>query len=254
MAKVTKGVFLSDIHLPWGIDLTAIFKYIKDFQPDTIILGGDLIDASGTHGVDGFTPDKIEREVLGDKGYYARDVKLMKGLVTEVMSNAPRAKLVVLEGNHEERYQRIAKRYPESFKDKFNFQRDSLPKGSVWIPYGNYDSFYRIGDTLFTHGTLYPEVHAKKYAYFYAPDKVVYGHIHDFQAYTMHRGDPGKSPKYAVTAGCLCSLTPDYKKGSPHKWTNGFVSFVTRDGVTIPTVHLVEQGSFNVGAKLYDPK
>jgi predicted phosphodiesterase len=250
MSKVIKGVFISDLHLPYNINLSGVFDYIRDFKPDTIILGGDIIDAADTHGIDGFTPERIEKEVL--KVLYPRDVKLMRDLVAEVKSLAPKAKLVFLEGNHEERYRRLIKRYPEMLAGKLDFKKDALSEFDIeWIPYGDYDSFYRVGDTLFTHGTIYPEVHAKKYAYFYSPDKVVYGHVHDFQAFTMHRGDPSKPAKYAVTAGCLCKLTPDYKKGAPHKWNNGFVSFVCQNGITVPTAHLIEAHGFNVGSKMY---
>lgn len=250
---IKKGVFLSDIHLPYNVNLSGVLEYVKDLQPDIVILGGDIVDADKMHGVDGFQIEKIEREVLGDKGYYVRDCKLMKDFIQSVKDVVKNPEWVFLEGNHEERYQRIANRYPESFKGKFDFMRDALPSNMriKYVPYGNYDSFYRVGDTLFTHGTIYPEIHAKKYAYFYSPDKVVYGHIHDFQAFTMHRGDPRKPTKYALTAGCLCKLTPEYKKGAPHKWTNGFVSFVEQNGIVTPTAHIIESHGFNVGSKLY---
>lgn len=251
MSKIKRGVFLADLHLPYSINLDGVFEYLRDFKPQTVILGGDIIDADHMHGVDGFTIDKIEREVVGPKGYYARDRKLIQDFVDRLQKSVKNAECVFLEGNHEERYQRIAKRYPESFKGKFDFKRDALPEKFKWVPYGNYDSFYRVGDTLFTHGTLYPELHSKKYAYFYSPDKVVYGHIHDFQAFTIHRGDPRKPTKYALTGGCLCKLTPEYKKGAPHKWTNGFISFIEQNGIVTPTVHIIEEHGFTVGTKSY---
>lgn len=244
-----KGMFIADFHEPYVINLDGMFSYMKDFQPDVVILGGDIIDATGTHGIDAFTPDRIERDLFK---FYSRDCVLMHATVLRVKSAAPKAKIVFLEGNHEERYQRAMARYPELLKGKFNFERDAMKgMGVKWIPYGNYNSFYRVGDALFTHGTIYPELHAKKYAYFYSPDKVIYGHVHDYQAFTMHRGDPTKPAKYAMAAGCLCQLTPEYKKGAPHKWANGFVSFVSRSGITIPTAHMIEKGHFNVGAKEY---
>lgn len=244
--RITKGVFLSDIHLPFNIDLTGVFKFLKDLRPDIVILGGDIIDADKTYGVDSWTMEKVEKEGFE---YYERDVKLFKDFIAQV-KKATTAKLVVLEGNHEERYQRMFRRYPQALKDKFDFHRDACPD-ATWIPYGDYESFYRIGDMLFTHGTLYPTIHAKKMAEAYLPNKVVYGHIHDMQSFTTHNGDPKKPGRYALTSGCLCSRSPDYKKGQPNKWINGFTTFVSVDGVTTASSILIESWGFAVGGKIY---
>lgn len=256
MAKQIKGLFISDIHLPYHINLDGFLDYVKDFQPDVIILGGDIVDADCLHSSENMKAEQI------DVAWYKRDVKLLSDFLVKLAKVAPKgAHLVFLEGNHEERYQRVQKKYPKVFKKAdgqpmFDFARDVLNHSAFagkfdWIPYGDYKSFWRIGDCLFTHGTIYPDQHAKKYGSYYQPDKIVYGHIHDYQAYTVHRGDPTKPATYGVTGGCMCGLTPEYKKGSPNKWANGFVSFISTNGITIPTVHLVEQGIFNVGPKVY---
>lgn len=245
--RVTTGVFLSDIHLPFNIDLSPIFKYIKDLQPDQIILGGDIIDADGTFGIDGWTADKVQSDGIPA---FNRDVKLLRKLLQTFQEIAPKAKLIYLEGNHEERYRRPLQRYEELLKGKFDLIKAVEFRGK-WIPYGDYDSFYRVGDMLFTHGTIFPDAHSKKMAMAYLPSKVCYGHIHDFQSYTTHNGDPRKPGRYAVTAGCLCGRLPDYKKGQPNKWVNGFISWACIDGVTTPTPILVENGKFCVGGKVY---
>jgi predicted phosphodiesterase len=250
--KTIKGVFLSDVHLPYEIDLSPILQYLKDLQPDQIILGGDIIDADGTFGIDGWTADQVEK--MGFK-LYDRDVALLTSLLEKIHKAAPRAKVVFLEGNHEQRYRRPKARYPELLKDRFNLERDGIPdavkKNFTWIPYGDYDSFHKVGDMLFTHGTIYPDAHAKKMAMAYLPNKIVYGHIHDFQSYTTHNGDPRKPGRYAVTAGCLCGRIPDYKKGQPNKWVNGFISWASVGGGTTATPILVENWGFMVGKTLY---
>lgn len=242
-----KGVFLSDIHLPFEINLKPILAYIHDLQPDQIILGGDIIDADGTFGIDGWTADKVQSDGIPA---FNRDVKLLTELLAQLKKAAPRAEIVYLEGNHEERYRRPLARYAELLRGKFDLVKESGFDGK-WIPYGDYDSFHKVGDCLFTHGTIYPDAHAKKMAMAYLPSKVVYGHIHDFQSYTTHNGDPRKPGRYAVTAGCLCGRLPDYKKGQPNKWVNGFVTWASVDGVTTPTAILIEKWGFMVGGKLY---
>lgn len=245
--KIINGVFLSDIHLPFNINLNGIFKYIKDLKPQQIILGGDIIDADGTFGIDGWTADKVQSDGLPA---FERDVKLLQSLLSSLQKNAPKAEIVYLEGNHEERYRRPLARYGELLKGKFDLVKESGFNGK-WIPYGDYNSFYKVGDMLFTHGTIYPDAHAKKMAMAYLPNKVVYGHIHDFQSYTTHNGDPRKPGRYAITAGCLCGRLPDYKKGQPNKWVNGFVTWTCVDGITTATPIIIEKWGFSIGDRIY---
>lgn len=250
--NTTTGIFLSDIHFPYNIRLDGVFDYVKDLQPNLIVLGGDIIDADGTYGVDSWSAKNVE-----DTGIpaYVRDSKILLEFITKLDRLSPKSRYVFLEGNHEERYQRMFQRYPKLLEGKFKFQRDSIPNTIshkfTWVPYGNYESFYRLGDTLFTHGTVYPDAHSKKMALSYTPSKVVYGHVHDFQAYTIHSGDPRQPGRFAVTAGCLCERLPDYKKGEPNKWTNGFVDFTCNGKQVSINTHQIVDGKFNVGGHIY---
>lgn len=245
--KIKKGIFLSDIHIPENINLTPVLNYVKDFNPDIIILGGDIIDAKGLHGVESMRADQIDIE------WYERDVKYLNDLLKDLQERAPKAEVIFLEGNHCERYTRIMKKYPKVFKGRFNFQRDAVPKDMKfkWIPYNTEKSFYKIMDTIFLHGNLYPDLHAKKYALDYTPYKCIYGHLHHFQAYTTRSNMAARDPRYAVTAGCLCHVTPEWKKGSPNQWVNGFVSFVVDKKKVIPTIHMMENNKFYVNGKEY---
>ncbi len=249
MDKIIRGVFLSDIHLPYNVDLKGVFSFLEDYKPHQIILGGDIVDGPD-YGVDSWKMEDVER-----RGFdcYDRDVKLIRELVGVLNEKAPRAEIIFLSGNHEERYDRLVRKYPKALKSIFNLPKE-FPEIKKWIKYGDYDSFYKVGDCLFTHGTLYPDAHAKKMAQAYAPLKTVYGHIHDFQAYTTHSGDPRKPARYALTAGCLCGRLPDYKHGTPNKWVSGFVSWYSRNGCTTPTAHIIENGTFMIGGKLYGEK
>lgn len=253
MSKAIKGLFISDIHFPWNIKLDGVMDYLKDLRPDVLILGGDIIDAAGTYGVDSWTMERVERDGFT---LYKRDTDILKKFLLEIEKRIPKTtKVVFLEGNHEDRYQRMFHRYPKALEGRFKFQRDAVPSGLSerfkWIPYGDYDSFFRLGDAVFTHGTIFPDAHAKKMAMCYVPSKTIYGHIHDFQAYTTHNGDPRKPGRYAVTTGCLCGRLPDYKKGAPNKWINGFTSFVCINGVVTTQSIIIENGQFMSGTKVY---
>lgn len=253
----TFGVFLSDIHLPDNIKLDGVIKYVGDLYKEAkkqkarfeLILGGDIVDAQGMHGIDSLPAQSVKLE------WYERDKKLLCDFLTSLKKVCTPDVVVYLEGNHEERYQRIMRRYPDAWGSRFDFNKDVLqkvfPKAS-WIPYGTYDSYYKLGDTVFTHGTVYPQNHAKKYAEVYAPFKVVYGHLHHFQAYTMHSAMPELAPHYTVTAGCLSKTAPEWKKGQPNCWITGFVDFFSDSKTTTSTPHIIDtDGRFFIGGKEY---
>lgn len=247
MAKI-KGVFLSDLHMPEHINLNGVVAYIKDLQPDVIILGGDIIDGQGMFCAESMPASAIKLS------WFERDKLLLANLLAQLRSAvSDKTKLVFIAGNHENRYCNIEAKYPDAFKGRFDFQptvKRYFPNYK-WIPYNTYSSFYKVGDCIFTHGRIYPENHAKKYAQVYIPNKVVYGHLHSYQAFTIHNAMPSTPPRYAVNGGCLTHISPEWKKGAPNMWLNGFVSFVSENGVTVPTVHLIERGKFNVGPKEY---
>ena len=241
--KPLKGIFISDIHFPENIRLQPVFDYIKDYKPDTIIIGGDVIDAKELHGVESMPAKDFKMK------WYERDCRYLKDFFLD-LKKISSAKLVFLEGNHEQRYDRLARKYPDAFKRTINLKRD-CGTGIKWIEYGTYKSYYRLGDTVFMHGTVYPDNHAKKYALDHTPLKCVYGHLHHFQAYTTKRAFASSGPRYAITPGCLCTITPEWKRGVPHQWLHGFLSFVIVNGRMIPTVHQIEQGRFYANNKLY---
>lgn len=256
--KKTLGVFLSDVHLPDNASLSPVFKYIKDLYQQSvknndrflIVLGGDIIDAKGMHGVESMQASQIKLD------WYERDKKLMTDFLLELKTIATKSDLVFLEGNHCQRYQRIMQKYPDAWGSRFDFNRDCIQKlfpKAKWIAYGDYNSYYQLGDTIFTHGTIYPQNHAKKYAEVFAPYKVVYGHLHHFQAYTMHSAMPSLLPHYTITAGCLSKTAPEWKKGQPNCWITGFVDFFSDGKITTSTPHIIDpKGRFSVGGKLYE--
>ena len=255
MGKIIKGVFLSDIHESHldrkkseSIDRRGIEKYVADFKPDILILGGDVIDGANLHGVESFSKTSF------NPAWYERDKLLLERVIKPLHDTRPRGcRFVFLEGNHEERYTRLARKYVK-YKGQFNFKRDVFDKLDIdvkYVKYAEYGNHYKVGDCIFIHGHIYPTHHAQSYGLQYSPYKVWYGHIHDFQIHSTHTAGPHVKSRYAGTAGCLCKKGPVWKKGIPNKWVNGFASFVSINGVTTVTPHIIEKGWFNVGNKIY---
>jgi len=245
MTTTIRGLFITDVHAPDHINIDGVYKYARDFKPNIIILGGDIIDALGMYGADQVSP--TESVITKWNLLYKRDILLIKTL----LQSLPKCKIVYLEGNHEYRYTRLSKRYPELIGDRYNFKRDALPKNARWIPYGTYDSIYHLADVIFLHGNAYPDSHAKYYSSTYPGFKVVYGHLHHYQAYSNRRALINSRLNYAVTPGCLTHLEPEYKQGKAHQWQNGFISFIGTENSIILNTHTIEHGRFYVGTKEY---
>lgn len=245
LKKLEHGIFISDLHMPENIDLRPLLAYVKDTKPGVIILGGDIVDASGLHASESMKAEQVKLE------WFKRDVELATGLIADLRDASPKAKIIYLEGNHCQRYARLQAKYPDLFAESLDFAKAMRSQVEFYIPYGKADSYYKVGDCVFIHGDIFPDSHAKPYALRYTPNKVVYGHLHHFQAYTGHRALLNESPRYAVTAGCMSTLNPEWKKGKANQWVNGFVSFVTDGEVTVPTVHMIERGRFAIGGKVY---
>lgn len=239
------GIFISDIHMPDNIELSGILEYISDTQPEYVILGGDVIDAKGLHASESMKAEQVDMQ------WFRRDVTLAKWLIETIKDLSHKSTVIYLEGNHEQRYRRLQEKYPALFEDSLDFEKAMSSLVDRYIPYANAESYYKLGDVIFTHGDIFPDNHAKPYALRYSPNKVVYGHMHHLQAYTTHRALLNESPRYAITAGCLSTLNPDWKKGMANQWVNGFITFVTDGQVTVPTAHLIERGRFVIGNKVY---
>jgi len=243
MTKITTGAFLSDMHMPDNIDLNPVFQYIKDIKPNKIILGGDIIDVKELHGVDSMKAERFKMK------WYERDKINLQSLFFDLKKFSPGCDVIFLEGNHEERYTRLTNKYSDLFPD-VNLKKD-CGEGIKWIEYGTYKSYYRLGDTVFMHGTAYPDNHSKRYALDHTPFKCIYGHLHHFQAYTTRKAFSTMGPRYAVTAGCLSRTMPEWKKGSPNQWVNGFISFIKTGASVIPTIHMMYKNKFYANGKLY---
>lgn len=238
--------------MPDNIDLRPIFSYLKDLNPDIVILGGDIIDAKGLHGIQAMPWDRI------DRGWYERDVLLLHRFFCDLKRAAPNAEIVYLEGNHEERYRRAMERYPNQFKGQAHLRiyPDAIPEGVkvAWVPYGTSKSFFQLGDTLFMHGVFWEaDCHAKRYSAEHLPFRVIYGHMHDHQAYTTKKVLKDLPTMDAETPGCLCTKDPDWKNGRANKWTNGFISFVFDGKQCTFTRYEIVNGRFYVGGKEYGP-
>jgi predicted phosphodiesterase len=218
-------IFLPDIHVPYHDQRTmdAVLKYIDDVKVDRIVQIGDFMDfdciSSHNHGKLRLTEGKR----------LDKDYKEGRKLLSQIKQASYGSKIVILEGNHDERVQRYIDQHPETEGMIEVPVGLELAKNEVeWIPYwSNKKNVLRIGHALFIHGLYTNEFHAKKHVSNFG-ESVFYGHTHDFQLHSkVMQGD--NKTIVGQSLGCLCKYDQEYLRGAPTKWQQGFAHFYFRD-------------------------
>lgn len=222
MASNQKFVFISDhqapFHLPQAVALSCAF--IKDYKPDLVVLGGDIIDfctISKFTKVGRFMPTTVVQEIETCE----------EEVLKPTRAAAPRARMVWIEGNHEFRLTRYIAAMAKplegliNLEDALGCKRNNIEyvasKGGngIFSPFSN-PSFRK--NLTFMHGKLLgPNPAKNQYGKWGA--SMVMGHAHKESTYRDKQGCG--SDHVALAAGCLCK-DPDWD--DVDNYTRGFVA------------------------------
>lgn len=229
-----KFIYLVDLHWGWELvnghkkplhdlkALNAVLKFAKDFKPDEVILGGDMLDCGvvshHNHGKPGATEGlKLLEDITGLHNALIRPLEALGA-----------KKLVYIEGNHELWLKQLTEALPalEGLLDLSTLLK--LDKWKVIPQGGQYD----LGKLTFLHGdTVSGGEHVAKAAVVNYERSVRFGHYHGHSTYTKNSPSEYKNAKTGMSVGCLCHKTPKYGKGKPNKWSEGFLfGFVDSKG------------------------
>jgi len=207
--KPYKVISLFDVHFGEHIDLTPVFKFIKDEQPDEIVLGWDMIDL--------FTISKYYKWDKEDWIYKAQsEIKTFKKVLKKINKLVPKVRIVWLDWNHETRVREQIKANPE--RDKLiNHWNEYWEYVDEFI---KYNDFYKIWKLYRTHWIYHNDAHAKKTANI-VKKNVLYWHLHTAQCYTWTSPVDDES-HIAICVPCLCKKNPDYMGNKPNSRLNWF--------------------------------
>lgn len=251
---MTKFVALYDLH--WGFErvgghkrplhderaLKSALKFISEFEPDVVILGGDMLDcACISHHTKGKPGQKEGLRLLAD-------AKGLQEALIKPLENT-NAELVYITGNHEAWLDQLVEGEPglEGIVDL----RAILALGEDWrvVPQGG---TYKLGKLVFAHGDQFSGgEHIGKAAVTAAEKSVRFGHFHTYQVYTKTSVVTEKSHT-GIAIPCLCRKDPSYGKGAPNKWIQGFnYGFVGEKGTFHDYVALIQDGSTVIDGKVY---
>lgn len=221
-----KFIALFDLH--WGYErkgghktalhdtkaLKVALDFAKDFKPDHMILGGDMLDCGSISHHNHGKPGAVEGlRLLGDAK------ELREALITPLEELKPKS-LTYIVGNHERWLDDLVKQIPalEGIVDVGAV----LSLGKKWkiIPQGG---CHKLGKLVFVHGDqIKGGVHSAKYAVEAYQKNIFFGHHHTHQAYT--RVSALEANGHTGTAvPCLCKKDPNYGGGSPNRWMQGFL-------------------------------
>lgn len=210
MSRLLRITFASDVHVPVEdkIVVKNWLNWCKDFDPDYVILGGDIIDCESvsSHGGNPKPPTLVEEMAAGNK------------FLDAVQTVNKRAKIIYLEGNHEDRLKRYLANNAPTLDGITTLPKELHLKerGIEWHEYG---AVVEIGKLGFTHGTFHGVHFAQKHLQHYGCSLVV-GHTHRLQSFVQGIVNNELRGVFGMP-GMLDLSKVSYRKG-PAGWGLGF--------------------------------
>lgn len=176
--KLVRRLFVPDTHAPFHDPkpFKLMLEVAKDFKPDEVVILGDFFDAYSVS----FHTKNPERVFLTIEDEFDRARSALHDLVAAV----PKARLVFLSGNHEDRVNNYLRAYAPVLAKSINLEQMlKLPRGTTFYPYGQKNRHF-MGKLLATHGTIYSQHVAlgmlRKYGM-----SVIFGHTHRLQEFNI---------------------------------------------------------------------
>ena len=224
-----------------------------DYNVTKIVQLGDLLECAQ------FTKHPAS-SVYDRSPEYSEEVEwAVQDFWTRIKASAPKAKLVHLLGNHEDRANTFIVR---EMKIKAGAMAQAMYEGIMptelyknfgveIVPYGNEDPrdgmHFITDDLCCVHGWSFATHAAKNHL-----DKtmgatsIIFGHTHRIQSYVRHNPMTG-SAVGAWSFGALAKNNMYYQKGTPNDHSNGF-GIVQTDGkyFNIITVPMLKDGSDDI--------
>jgi hypothetical protein len=220
--KPQKYIVIPDLHVPEHNpkSLAAVNQYIFEHAPwNGLIYLGDVLDfcCISSHN------EKNLRAVEGQRllhDYKIADEEILKAHLKLIRAKNPAARVIWLQGNHEERIERYINANPpmQGLIEPENVLR-LRERRIEWIPFWSEGKVLTIGKCTFLHGRFCSEHHAKAHAIRYGTNSdCFYGHVHDLQCYSNYGGH------ISQCLGCMC-LSPKWLQGRITRWIQCFAEF-----------------------------
>jgi hypothetical protein len=192
--------------------MSTVLNVVKGLQPDTIFLGGDIIDMYPVSHWDRDPHRKLELQ---------NDIDYTVIQLQKFRDAAPKAKILFKEGNHETRLTRYLHSKAEELSVLDALKVENLLRlDELDIEFVPNSKRYQIGKLWHLHGN---EVRASginvaRTLYLRFNANIIFGHFHKMGAYFGRRY--GEQSQGAWANGCLCDLDVEYDHFP--QWQQGF--------------------------------
>lgn len=194
--------------------MNVALAFARDFKPDHVILGGDILDCGSISHHNHGKPGAVEGLKL------LEDAKALRAAFIEPVEALKPKSLTYIVGNHEDWLTDLTNFIPalEGIVDV----RSMLKLGPKWdvIPQGG---IKKLGKTVFIHGDqIKGGEHSAKWATVAYEANVRFGHHHTAQMYSKTT-DLETNGHTGIAVPCLCTKNPSYGGGAPNRWMQGFL-------------------------------
>lgn len=242
-----KVIALFDIHLdPFKEEhesWTVTKKFMKDYQPDRIVWGGDIAT------VDSISYFTNKKPRLAEGRRYKDDVAHTRKELLKVIKMCPNADHDYIMGNHEYRVQRYIDEHP-AMEKTMDWAENVGIRDDMGMNVVEYNKVLKIGKASIMHGWYFNIYHASKTLKVYG-DNIFYGHVHEHQVAVQNLMSTEK-PIMAMSVGSLSSINPDYRHGMPTRFQNGFLLLdMHKDGTFTPHHVIIINGVLSYGGRVW---
>jgi|GEM_PF-764656 len=219
--------------------VAAFLSDIKTLDPDEIVLGGDMLECGGhlaKHQPIGYV-------ALCDYTYQ-EDIRATNWFLDELQTAAPRARIIYLEGNHEQRVERWCVDQALANQRDAGFLRQAYGPATLLRLDERGITFYSqseihgdglnrgwvsLGNMMVVHnpfGISGGGKNAASKAVGKTAGNVTYFHTHTWDQ------SPQVFPVIGLVAGfcpgCLCEMQPMWKHSDPSGWNQGYdIDFIS---------------------------
>lgn len=236
--KIKKVLALYDFHYPHHVDYKAFLKFAKDYKPDEFILGGDMwsLDCISHWNDANFKNVGFDnvRKTLHE------EAEGFKKILDEFRKYMPKAKFTYILGNHEDWMKQFTNKYPQMDDMSVEGMLELKKKRINVIPFSG---TYKVGEIYFKHGHEFGSENCAKQAVLRCKHTIVFGHHHNHIIWSDYSDIVSEERHLGILVPCFCGRAPEYAKGRPNRWMNGFFY-----------ANIKKSGNFSCGVQLVSPK
>ena len=242
----------SDQHFPF-VDQdahSAIYAFVKDWQPDYHVHIGDCLDLGGIS-------KHTENDYIAQYEEPVEDGLIALGKhFNTLLKITPHSKIVWIFGNHDDRLFKFVKKNPSwrrildqplRLLREFGGVKDISKIKLVILE--DFEDEYKIGRMRFVHGHWAGKHVACRHAEAY-DDSVIFGHAHTMQMFTIQK----QQPRAGYCVGHLThKRARKYLKGSPARWVTGFghAQYLNAGGQYTMSLIPIVDGGFLFAGRFY---